>query len=66
MTPDGSSVVFCSYFGTDDKKIVRDLAIDGAGNIYLGSSSESGTFPASWFNGSYQDHRAGGVDAVVA
>lgn len=66
LKPDGSALVFCSYFGTDDKKIVRDLALDAQGNIYLGSSSESGSFPAAWFSGSYQPNRAGGVDGVVA
>ncbi|MEO8294433.1 MAG: SBBP repeat-containing protein [Gemmatimonadota bacterium] len=66
LKPDGTALVFCSYFGTSDDKIIRDLAVNNLGEIILGSSSDAGTFPASWFQNAYQQQRAGGVDAVVA
>ncbi|MEO8295187.1 MAG: SBBP repeat-containing protein [Gemmatimonadota bacterium] len=66
ISPDGISVVFCSYFGTDDPQIVRDLAIDGQGAMYLGSSSLYGAFPQSWFAQGAQPFPMGGLDGVVA
>lgn len=66
MTPDGKTLIFCSYFGTNDRLMVRDLALDSQGGIYLASSHESGSFPASWFTGSYQPTPAGGLDGVIA
>lgn len=66
LKPDGSALVFCSYFGTSDARIIRDLAVNSAGEIFVGSSSESGSLPAAWFRNAYQSSRAGGVDALVA
>ncbi len=67
ITPDGTSIVFCSYFGTSDRLMVRDLAIDAQHAIYLASSHESGNYPvASWFTGSYRSTPVGGRDAVIA
>lgn len=65
FAPDGGSVDFCSYMGTTDNRIIRDIALDSQGNIFLGSSSDFGTFPASWFTNSYQRTRPGGVDGLV-
>jgi hypothetical protein len=66
LRPDGASLVFCSYFGTDDNRMIRDLDLDASNNIVIASSSESGSFPASWFNGSYQPNPIGGPDGVIA
>ncbi|MEO8295319.1 MAG: SBBP repeat-containing protein [Gemmatimonadota bacterium] len=66
LAPDAAAIVFCSYFGTTDMRIVRDIAVDAQGGIYLGSSSDSGSFPASWFVNGAQPNRAGGLDGVVA
>jgi len=66
LKPNGSAVVWCSYFGTDDLHIIRDIALDPSGDIYLASSSTSGTFPSAWFANAYQNQRAGGVDGLVA
>ena len=66
LTPNAGAIVFCSYFGTTDHQIVRDVAIDGQGGIYLGSSSDSGTFPAAWFANGYRSTPIGGLDGVVA
>ncbi len=66
ITPNGDAIVFCSYFGTSDPQIVRDVAVDAQGAMYLGSSSSSGTFPAGWFAGAYRPSPAGGLDGVIA
>jgi hypothetical protein len=66
LTPAGEAIVFCSYFGTSDHQIVRDIAVDPQGGIYLGSSSSSGTFPAAWFANGYRSSPIGGLDGVVA
>ena len=66
LTPDAGAIVFCSYFGTSDPQIVRDVAVDPQGNIYLGSSSSSGTFPSAWFANGYRSTPIGGLDGVVA
>lgn len=66
LAPTGNSIVFCSYFGTSDPQIVRDIAVDGLGAMYLGSSSSSGTFPSTWFANGYRSTPIGGLDGVVA
>jgi hypothetical protein len=66
LSPDGGSLIFCSYFGGPDDRIIRDLALDAQGNIYVGASLEFGTLPAPWFANSYHSTPAGGVDGVVA
>ena len=66
LRPDGTGLVFCTYFGNDDYVRIRDIAIDVAGNIYLSSSSDRGTFPATWFANAYQSTRRGGRDMLVA
>ena len=67
LRPDGSALVFCTYFGTNDFNIVRDIDIDPQGNVYIASSAEL-DFPASdtYFNGSYQPQRKAGLDCVIA
>jgi len=67
LRPDGSALVFCTYFGTNDFNIVRDIDIDPQGNVYIASSAEL-DFPASdtYFNGSYQPTRKAGLDCVIA
>jgi hypothetical protein len=66
LTPAGDALVFCSYFGTADPQIVRDVAVDAQGGIYLGSSSSSGVFPAAWFANGYRSTPFGGLDGFVA
>jgi len=66
LSPDGASLRFCTYFGTDDNSIIRDVAVDSAGDIFIAAGSESGDFPAKWFSNALQPRRAGGEDIVVA
>jgi hypothetical protein len=66
LKPNGSALLWCSYFGTDDLHIIRDIVLDPSGDIYLASSSTSGNFPPAWFANAYQNQRGGGVDGLVA
>ena len=45
LKPDGSELVWASYFGADDTVIVRDMSIDREGNAYLASGYGSGLAP---------------------
>ncbi|MFQ5668408.1 MAG: SBBP repeat-containing protein [Candidatus Binatia bacterium] len=66
LNPDGTALVFCSYFGTSDPEIVRDLAVDAKGDIYLASSHSGGALPQSWFHNALQKAPRGGRDALIA
>ena len=65
LTPNGGAVVFCSYFGTSDSSIIRDLAVDQHGDIYIASAYSSGAFPAPIAR-AFNNRPHGGRDAVVA
>lgn len=66
IRPDGTSALFCSYFGTNDPWIVRDVAVDAGGNVYVASAHSGGTFPAAWLAGAYQPNAHAGHDGVLA
>lgn len=67
ISPDGSQIVFCSYFGNEDYQPVRDLAIDANHDIYVGSAvTLTGNFPAAWFANAFQKTVSGSADALVA
>lgn len=63
---ESSALRFCTYFGTDDNAIIRDVAVDSAGDIFIAAGAESGSFPEEWFAHAYQPRRNGGADVVVA
>jgi hypothetical protein len=67
LKPDGSAPVFCTYFGTTDYNIVRDIDVDPQGNVYLASSTTV-SYPASatYFQGSFQPTKHAGLDCVIA
>jgi hypothetical protein len=65
LEPDGSALVFCSYFGTPDARIIRDLAVDGRGDIYVAAAYSSGAYPAA-IQGAFNNTPRGGDDAVAA
>jgi len=56
---------FCSYFGNSDGWIVRDVAVDGTGNIYIAAASWGSNYPAP-IAGAFLNSPLGGSDAVVA
>jgi Bacterial Ig domain len=35
ITPDGSGIVWSTFFGGDDNSVIRDIDLDDAGNVYL-------------------------------
>lgn len=45
ITPDGSTVVWCTYVGCDGRGFVRDIDLDSKGNIWVGISNASPNFP---------------------
>ena len=67
LRPDGSALVYCTYFGTTDYNIVRDIDIDQNGAVYIASSTTV-EFPPSdtYFQGTYQPSKRPGLDCVVA
>jgi hypothetical protein len=67
LRPDGSALVFCTYFGTTDYNIVRDIDIDQNGAVYIASSTTV-AFPPSdtYFQRTYQPFKKAGLDCVVA
>ena len=73
LKPDGSDLVWASYFGADDAVIVRDMSIDRGGNAYLASGygfgPSRGDFPPgwpTWFSNGFQKGPQGGSDSIVA
>ena len=66
LSNDGTTMHFCSYFGTNDEEIIRDVAVNSVGDIYVAAGAENGGLPAAWFTNAFQKQIAGGLDAVVA
>jgi hypothetical protein len=62
---DGTAVDFCSYFGGSDARIVRDVAVDQNGDVYLASAYDQGKYPAN-VAAAFRNRPSGGVDGVVA
>ena len=65
LQPDGSALVFCSYLGTSDNEIARDIAIDNQGDIYLAAGAEAGGFPSTWFANAFQPSIVSGLETLV-
>src|SRR5439155_10330392 len=42
----GSALQWCSYFGVGDQGILRDVAVDAAGDIYVAGGTTLGGFPS--------------------
>lgn len=66
LSGETSALRFCTYFGTEDNGIIRDVAVDSAGDIFIAAGAESGSFPPAWFAHAFQPQRHGGADIVVA
>jgi hypothetical protein len=65
LTPDGARRVFCSYFGTGDPQIVRDLALDRDRRIFLAAGYRHGAYPPD-VQGRFLNGPGGGGDSVIA
>ncbi len=45
LTPDGTSVVFSTFLGGDDRDYAVDIDVDAAGNVYIVGKTASPDFP---------------------
>jgi hypothetical protein len=45
ITPDGKSIVWCTYIGCDGRGFVRDIDLDSKGNVWVAISVASPQFP---------------------
>ncbi len=65
LTPDGSRLVWATYFGGSDQSFIRDMALDPAGNIFLAVGDV--TAPNPFITpGAFQTGLGGGSDLVAA
>lgn len=59
-----------TYFGGNDNAFIRDLAVDSAGNVIIGTFVTAGASYPNWaqtaFSQSFQTTSAGGMDSIVA
>ncbi|MGH9900681.1 MAG: SBBP repeat-containing protein [Pyrinomonadaceae bacterium] len=65
LSPNGGQLLWASYFGTSDPRIIRDLAVDSAGNVYIASAHEFGSYPTA-VNNAFNNGPRGGQDGVAA
>ena len=47
LKPDGSGLVCSTYLGGSDGDAINDLAVDGAGNVYVTGDTGSDDFPVT-------------------
>jgi hypothetical protein len=65
LNPDGSGLVFSTYFGGDGADLCAGIAVDPAGNVYVTGYTHSLNFPT--FHPYYRGTKlAGGNDGFVA
>jgi len=68
LLPDGSDLVWSSYFGVST--LIRDFDIDLNGDLYVTSGYVPGQSPDSlqpaWVANAFQQHPQGGMDGVIA
>jgi beta-propeller repeat-containing protein len=65
LSPDGSQIIWSTYFGSDDHEIIRDMSLDAAGNVYLAVSGVARVHPHISQRAFQRTHK-GGDDGVVA
>lgn len=69
LQPDGSALVWASYFGTADtlsSTIIRDIAVDAAGNVYLAASVAAGWAYPPAVSAAFLNSPLGSDDNVLA
>ncbi|MBC8146304.1 MAG: SBBP repeat-containing protein [bacterium] len=65
LSPDGSSLVWATYFGADDAGIIRDFDIDSVGNVFVAALGSVNIHPHITA-GAFQTTKPGNHDMVVA
>jgi hypothetical protein len=66
ITPSGASIVWCSYLGIGDQGILRDIALDSNGDIYVGGGITGSGLPSAWFANAYQKTPNLQQDMIIA
>ena len=62
LSPDGAKLVWSTYLGGSGDDLGNAIAIDNAGNVYIGGTTNSTNFPS---NGGWQTTNRGGADGTV-
>jgi hypothetical protein len=65
LSPDGSSVIWSTFFGGGDGSFIRDIDVDGVGQVHLGETAVSIPNPHIT-PGAFQTNLTGANDGVVA
>jgi len=65
LSPDGSKVIWSTYFGTPGPAIIRDMDIDAEGALYVVMIELSQPSPHIT-KGAFQQRPPGGMDSLVA
>jgi hypothetical protein len=65
LSSDGSRIIWSTYFGSDDREVIRDIDVDGQGNVSLATTRISRTHRFITA-GAFQTVRRGPSDGVVA
>lgn len=65
LAPDGSRIIWSTYFDSKDGEIVRDIALDSSDNVYLAVTGVAVAHPHVT-PGSFQPNLKGGRDGIVA
>jgi len=63
LSPDGSKVIYATFFGNSADDLVRSVAVGPKGEVYLVGSTSSRDFPVT--SNAIQTELAGGADAFV-
>ena len=64
LSADGSTVIWSTFFGTDDSSVLRDLAIDAAGNVYVAGAPSKPHWAVT--PGAFDTTFAGAGEGLVA
>src|ERR1035437_7332028 len=62
ISPDGTKLVYSTYLGGSGDEIGNAIVVDTAGVAYVGGSTNSTNFPASY---AFQPANRGGVDGTI-
>ncbi len=68
LNPAGNQLLFCSYLGGSNDDQGQAIAVDAAGNIYVGGVTQSSDFPLSgnFVQGSLQGSGTNGFVSVIS